>query len=146
MIMSSPEVRQRMQRWEGRRYVAYWDPIGKVWTNGIGHAGPDVHEGDVWDDQKIDDEFDADWAKAGNGVMTHWPWAASLNDARQFVLINMAFQLGVHGLAEFVHALTAIKIGNWEVAKREMLDSDWARETPSRADAMAEQMLTGEWQ
>ena len=135
-----------MERWEGRKRVAYWDAIGKCWTIGIGHTGPEVHEGLMWDDARIDTEFDADWARAQNAVLTRFPWAAQLNEARLFVLINMAFQLGVDGLSHFVHTLAAVEAGNYELAKTQMLDSAWATQTPMRAEAMAEQMATGEWQ
>lgn len=37
---------------EGKRYRAYKD-TGGVWTNGVGHTGPDVHEGQVVDELQV---------------------------------------------------------------------------------------------
>lgn len=68
------------------------------------------------------------------------------NDARQAVLISMAYQMGVDGLAEFKNTLKAVAEKRWQDAKNGMLGSKWARQTPYRASRQAEQMLTGNWQ
>ncbi len=68
-----------------------------------------------------------------------------LSTARQAVLINMAFNLGVNGLMEFKKMLQAIKDKDYYEAAIQMLDSKWARQVGSRSDDLAEQMLTGEW-
>lgn len=34
-----------IEAWEGCKLVAYKCPAG-IWTIGVGHTGPDVHEGD----------------------------------------------------------------------------------------------------
>jgi lysozyme len=63
------------------------------------------------------------------------------------VIIGMAFQLGTSGMLGFRRAIAAARDGRWDVAADEMLDSKWAREdTPARAQRMARQMETGEWQ
>ena len=67
-------------------------------------------------------------------------------DTRKAVLINMAFQLGVTGLFKFKKTLEAYRRCEYELAAKEMLDSKWATQTPTRAKALSEQMLTGIWQ
>ena len=49
---------------EGRKYQAYQDSRG-TWTIGVGHTGPEVHEGLVWTDSQIDSAFlaDSQWAQ-----------------------------------------------------------------------------------
>lgn len=74
------------------------------------------------------------------------PWWTKLDEARQGVLVNMAFQMGVDGLLGFKNTLNMIKAGQYESAARGMLQSKWAQQTPSRAKRMAEQMRTGVWQ
>lgn len=74
--------------------------------------------------------------------------AAAMNacdEVRQAVLISMAYQMGVDGLDAFKNTLHSISAGYWVLAAGEMLDSKWARQTPSRAKRHAEQMRTGEW-
>ncbi len=56
---------------EGKRNQAYRDSKG-IWTIGVGHTGPDVHEGLVWLDQQVAEALRRDlaWAEAAvnNGV------------------------------------------------------------------------------
>lgn len=73
-------------------------------------------------------------------------WYDTLDDARQAVLLNMAFQLGVAGLLKFKNTLAYIEAGDYENAAANMLKSKWATQTPARAKRMADQMRTGQWQ
>lgn len=74
------------------------------------------------------------------------PWFEELDEARQGVLLNMAYQMGLDGLLKFKNTLTAIKTRQWTLASVGMLDSLWARQTPERAERLATQMRTGVWQ
>ncbi|KZW99477.1 hypothetical protein JL49_17135 [Pseudoalteromonas luteoviolacea] len=67
------------------------------------------------------------------------------NPARKAVLINMAFNLGIHGLLAFKKTIAAVERGDWDKAAIEMFDSRWAVQVGERADQLAEQMKTGEW-
>jgi len=71
---------------------------------------------------------------------------ARLDDARKAVLLNMSFQLGIAGLLKFKSTLSYIESGDYENASANMLKSLWARQTPNRANRLAEQMRTGQWQ
>jgi lysozyme len=71
---------------------------------------------------------------------------ARLDDARKAVLLNMSFQLGIAGLLKFKSTLSYIESGDYENASANMLKSLWARQTPNRANRLAEQMRTGTWQ
>ena len=71
---------------------------------------------------------------------------ARLDDARKGVLLNMSFQLGIAGLLKFKSTLSYIESGDYENASANMLKSLWARQTPNRANRLAEQMRTGTWQ
>lgn len=65
---------------------------------------------------------------------------------RQAVWVNMAFQLGVSGLLRFKKAISAYIEEDYRTCAEELLNSRWAMQTPNRAQRMADQMLTGEWQ
>lgn len=73
-------------------------------------------------------------------------WFAGLDPARQGVLLNMAFQLGVDGLMGFKNTLELVRTGKYDQAADNMLLSKWADQTPERAKRMAKQMKTGVWQ
>lgn len=86
-----------------------------------------------------------DIAKVKNDL-NQFTFIPLLNKNRQFVLIDMCFQLGIKGLKGFKKALTAIALGNWQTAHDEILDSRYAKQTPKRAKRNAICMLTGKWE
>lgn len=69
-----------------------------------------------------------------------------LSAPRQAVLMNMAFQMGINGLLKFKKTLTLIEMGDYDAAADNMLKSLWAKQTPNRANEMAQQMRSGQWQ
>ena len=69
----------------------------------------------------------------------------NLDEVRQNVLINMAFNIGIGGLLKFKNTLAHIRSGQYELAAAEMLDSTWARQVHGRAKELALQMKTGEF-
>ena len=71
-------------------------------------------------------------------------WWSDLDDTRQRVLANMAFNLGLPRLNKFVKFLTAVQASDWEKAAIEMMDSKWATQVGNRAVRLKEKMLKGE--
>jgi lysozyme len=71
------------------------------------------------------------------------PWASALDDVRQRVLLDMAFNLGLPGLLQFKRTLEAIRTGQYQQAATMMLDSLWARQVGQRAERLARMMATG---
>lgn len=65
------------------------------------------------------------------------------NDARSDILVSMAYQMGVNGLADFTTTLGLITQQNFVAAGDNMLKSLWARQTPGRARRHAEVMRSG---
>ncbi len=69
-----------------------------------------------------------------------------LDDVRQAVLIDMAYNMGVNGLLKFHDTLNFILAEDYVSASKEMLRSDWAIiDVPNRAKRLSIMMLTGEW-
>ena len=66
------------------------------------------------------------------------PWVERSNKIVQTVIINMCYQMGVSGVMKFKKALAAMEKGNWNLAANELLDSRWAKQTPNRANELAE--------
>ncbi|EMR0738041.1 glycoside hydrolase family protein [Citrobacter braakii] len=65
------------------------------------------------------------------------------NQERKDILISMAYQMGVQGLAGFKNTLAMVSSGNFSGAASGMLSSKWAKQTPNRANRHAEVMRTG---
>ena len=68
---------------------------------------------------------------------------SNINEARENVLINMAFNLGVNGLFKFKKMISALEVGDYNEASLQMMDSKWARQVGKRAIELSEQMRTG---
>ena len=73
----------------------------------------------------------------------HFPWWSELSDARQRVLLNMAFNLGIEGLIKFRNTLALIQDGKYRDAAKAMLDSRWATQVGNRARRLAKMMEEG---
>lgn len=140
-----PELVDQIKQDEGLRLTAYWDPIGKVWTVGYGHTGPDVTEGTVWTLAQAEAALAEDLNTAADEVDRAFPWAESMGVVRWSVLVNMAFNMGLDGLEEFHMMLAAAQRGDWVEAAAQMLESLWATQVKGRALRLAQQMRTGEW-
>lgn len=111
-------------------------------TIGIGRA-LDV-EG-LYPDE-VDYLFNNNVTKVCAALDQHLPWWRTLNDARQAVLIDMAFNMGVAGLMGWPHTLAMIQAGQYADAAQSMRDSKWEGQVHQRADRLANQMETGAWQ
>jgi len=59
------------------------------------------------------------------------------------VLVEMAYQMGVNGLLKFEKTLEFVSQGAYEKASIEMLDSQWAKQTPQRAKTLSNLMKGG---
>ena len=140
------DVREQLVRDEGRRHTAYPDFLtgGAPWTIGVGHTGPEVHQDLIWNDAQIDAQFEVDLAEAELLCRMNFPWFDRLNEPRQAVLINMAFQMG-QGLLGFHDTLANVRDEHWANAAEHMRQSKWASQTHARAMRLATQMETGAW-
>ena len=56
------------------------------------------------------------------------------------ILYEMAYQIGINGLLKFKGMIAALKEQNYEQASAEMIDSLWAKQTPNRANRLANRM------
>ncbi len=68
------------------------------------------------------------------------PIILTLPQDKQFVLFEMAYQLGTCGLLKFKKMWKAIEEKDYTEASVEMLDSRWANQTPSRAKELSKRM------
>lgn len=91
-----------------------------------------------------------DIARVVAALDSRLPWWRRLDDVRQRVLANMAFNLGVAGLMKFTHTLSLAEAGLYAEAARAMLASRWAdqvgigtEERPGRALRLAMMMRDG---
>jgi lysozyme len=140
------ELERQLLGDEGKRACVYQDHLG-YWTIGIGRLVDERVKGAGLRDKEISFLFNNDMQERTVALTERLPWFATLDAARQGVLVNMSFQMGVDGLLAFGKTLSFVKQGAYSMAADQMLKSLWARaQTPKRAERLAAQMRTGVWQ
>ena len=139
--MSIIDLVSQLRRDEGLRLRPYRDQVGKL-TIGIGRN---------LDDDGISEE-EADFLLANDikntqvSLFAALPWTVDLDEARQGVLLNMAFNMGLHGLMQFKGTLALVETGDYAGAAQAMLESEWAKQVGPRAQRLSIQMDQGTWQ
>lgn len=137
-------LRAQLRHDEGEKPTAYQDHLG-FWTIGIGRLIDARKPGSGLRPSEIAFMLQNDIEDRVNALTKHLPWFSTLDEARQGVLLNMAFQMGVDGLLGFKNTLAMIEAGRYEEAAAGMLQSKWAQQTPNRAARLSTQMKTGKW-
>ena len=76
--------------------------------------------------------------------LSRYDWYTKLDPVRQKVLIDMRLNLGMAGLLGFRRINTALAGQDYEVAAREMQDSQWYHQVGNRSKRLVKMMATGE--
>jgi lysozyme len=152
--MDQSILRAELRHDEGEKLVAYKDSLG-LWTVGVGHLidpskganpapfGVDLRKGGSITEAQSDALLDADIDAKCTQLDEHIAWWRDLDEVRQRVIVNMAFNLGVAGLLGFKNTLACVHEARFDDAADGMLASKWARQVGKRADRLAGMMRTG---
>lgn len=146
--MNRDLLNARLSIEEGRRRVAYLDSQG-ILTVGIGHncvahPVPGVAKpGDTITDEQIDALFEQDVDAACADLDAHLPWWRSLDDARQNVMVDLCFNMGITVLKTFKNTMGYMAAGDWKNAEAGLDRSLWHRQVGKRADWLENVILTG---
>jgi lysozyme len=154
--MSTVGLKAQLVRDEDTIPYAYQDSMeGKCkecgksngfWTIATGHL-IDRRKGGSLPPHIMDALLEWDITTKSAELYTRFPWVVDLDEPRKATLVNMAFQLGVEGLAQFVRALAFMEHGEYSAAALAFADSRVAREqTPQRWARHCAQIKTGVWQ
>lgn len=139
------ELTRQLRGDEGVKAHAYQDHLG-FWTIGVGRLVDQRKAGSGLRPEEISFLLNNDIDDRIRELGRRLPWFLDLDPARQGVLLNMSFQMGVDGLLGFKNTLKLVERGAYAQAADNMLLSKWATQTPERARRMAEQMRSGQWQ
>lgn len=134
-MMYAPLVKL-LVRHEDDKKRAYLDIYGNI-TAGIGH-NLSAHD--------IADDIRSRWCREDatefyNNLLT-FPWFSKCNLARQIALIDMCF-MGFKKFCGFQQMIAALAENNYQLAAKELLNSDYAKEVPTRAAELANILITG---
>ena len=91
--------------------------------------------------------FDDDVRAARNEVLERYPWSGTMPEVYFGVLVNMSFCMGAAGLRTFYRFLASMTRRDYARAAAELRDSEfWQGPHRTRAERLARQLETGQWQ
>lgn len=114
---------------------AYADSLGYL-TIGIGHL-IDKRKGGKISKAASRFIFAEDLAEKVADLDRSMPWWRELPAAKQRVLINLCFQLGITGLLKFKAMLAALQAKDYATAAKQLRASALYRQTPERTERRA---------
>ncbi len=137
MAINMKEMVKQLELHEGLRLKPYYDTVDKL-TIGIGRNLEDTGI------SKAEASFmlQNDLIRIIAELDEQMPWWRELTENRRRILVDMAFNLGTFGLSQFRDMLAATKVGDFDGASKEMLDSKWAKQVGVRAERLAKAMKT----
>ena len=141
-MIDMDKLLESVKRHEGYRNKVYLDTLGKK-TVGGGHLCVE----DFWEDDK---EYEEDFLM---GILEKDLQSAidqaddmckdlKISSDAKILIIEMIFQLGGNGVSKFRKMWQALQQDppDYAEASVQMLDSRWAKQTPNRAQEMANHM------
>ena len=136
--MNRDQLIKRLAINEGVKLKPYKDTRGKT-TIGIGRNLDDVGITEMEAYSLCMDDV----MTRENELDVALPWWRNLDEIRQQVICELAFNLGVAKLTTFGKMLAAVQTKQWDIANKEMLNSAWAGQVGDRAKRLAYAMLMG---
>ena len=141
-MIDMDKLLESVKKHEGYRNKVYLDTLNKR-TVGVGHLCVE----DFWEDGK---EYDEDFLM---GILEKDLQSAidqaddmcknlTISEDAKIIIIEMIFQLGGNGVSKFRKMWQALQQDppDYAEASVQMLDSRWAKQTPNRANEMAQHM------
>ena len=141
--MDMSRLLESVKKHEGYRNKVYLDTLGKR-TVGVGHLCVE----DFWEDDKEYEEsflmtileHDLQTAIKGAKDLMAENGCMDIDEQAEELIIEMVFQLGKTGVSKFKNMWKALSGLEYSAAADQMLDSRWAKQTPNRANGMADVM------
>lgn len=110
----------RLVKEEGLKLSPYLDTAGKI-SIGIGRNLSDVGISEA----EANFLLGSDISRTEAGLDKNLPWWRKLDDVRQSVMMDLAFNLGVSRLGTFQRTIAAMQAGNFPLAAAELRASEW---------------------
>jgi lysozyme len=128
-----------VQAHEGLRLKPYLDTVGKTtlgWGRNLTDKGISQKEAEFM--------LANDLAECECALQAFW-WFAPLDQVRRAAVMDMCFNLGLHGLLNFPNMISAIGRQDWATAAAECDDPHWHAQVGARSTQDAQMLLTGAW-
>ena len=125
-------ISDMLKRHEGFRSKPYLDTVG-VPTFGYGFTYILLDEAEEILGNRI--------SELHRACAARWDWFDGLEDPRKNVILDMAYCMGVEGVANFGRMIAAIEEKCWADAAAEIMDSHFGRTHKNRANELAGMMM-----
>ena len=122
-----------MKQSEGFRESVYKDILG-IDTIGYGFAIKDLVLSEKISDMILKEKVEALIGRIENT----FDWFVEMPPEVQSVIVECCYQLGLYGFSNFKKTISHLKEKEFKQAADEMLDSRWAKQTPNRANMLAQ--------
>jgi len=135
------EIKSRIKEHEGFRDSVYSDSLGFA-TIGYGHLvlpTDNFVEGITYPKEMLEEIFDNDF-KIAHDSANELLLDIEHNHIVKGVIIEMCFQLGKPRVMKFKKMWEALKNNDLESASKEMIDSNWHKQTTKRCESLANVM------
>lgn len=139
-ITNFEKIATYTRQFEGLRLKPYTCPSGKL-TIGYGH---NLEDNGITKEM-AEDLLYLDLEVANMECYAKIPCYSILDDGRRFVLLDMCFNMGINKLLTFKKMLSALNKKDFVEAKKQLLDSKYARQVGNRAQVLARILETGVW-
>lgn len=136
--MTPTDFENMLIRHEGLKLKPYHCTAGKL-TIGVGR---NIEDMGITEDEAIY-MLRNDVARFAAELASVKPIVKTLDDVRYYVLLNMAFNLGINRLLKFSKMWEAIEDQRYVDAALEMQDSRWCEQVGGRCSELAELMENG---
>jgi lysozyme len=126
--MNKKRLKERIAKEESVELFPYKCPVGKL---SIG-VGRNIEERGI-SIQEADFLLENDVENVEIQLRESFPWFELLDDPRQEALADLCFNMGIRSLKTFKRMLKAMEEKRWSDAGRELMDSKYAKQVPTRA-------------
>ena len=138
--MDFSQVKRLLKKHEGLSLSLYKCPAGKL-TIGYGHNIEDRGISEEAAELLLEQDMMIAYKQVKNAVKCF----EQLSEPRQYVIIDMCFNMGITKLMTFKKMLRALDGADYKTAAKEMLDSRWAAQVKGRAAYLSGIMASGIW-
>jgi lysozyme len=140
--MNIDKLKEQIKHSEGVRTTAYKDTLNN-WTTGVGHLIRLPDEEYLLEKELTEEEVDQIFITDLNQAIDDarkFISQDSIPEEAFFVVVDMAFNLGLPKLMRFQNFQQALRDKDFVQASFKMLDSLWAKQLPNRSKRLAKQM------
>lgn len=130
--MDLDDTLDRIKRHEGFQEEVYKDPLG-IETVGYGFTIKDL----VLPEGISSTLLRIIVLNLTVQLYDKFPWFGFMPSEIKSVIVEMCYQMGITGFSGFKVTIAHFNRREWEKASQEMLNSEWAGQTPKRAQELS---------